>query len=317
MTNANATRRAALITGSAGQIGQKISAHLAGQEKQTIGLYRNQLPKALNNFLPLCGDLLQADSAAAALKSTDTVIHLAWQGGVLGAQSLQGHVPTDSQIQVSNNVVMTQNLVSSMERAHARKIIFISWVGVDRTAKSAVLREKYCAENIILNSNIPEKIIIRAGAVGSGLADSDFIKTASAIARLPLILPLPREKEGIVLTTIQDIVMAVDDALKSRDVGSYCRVIDLTSTEPLSGASIVSALESKIWGKKRLTVGGVIGDVLFRWAEARFGAAKATEAKLSDYFEASTVAKKPPVIGVPPVVFGQERGRKIEPINAV
>lgn len=317
MSNANATRRAALITGAAGQIGQKISEHLASQGKQTIGLYRNQLPKAHNNFLPLCGDLMQVDSAAAALKSTDTVIHLAWQGGVLGAPSLQGQIPTDAQIQVSPNVLMTQNLVRSMERAHARKIIFISWVGVDRGAQSAMLREKYWAENIILNSNIPEKIIIRAGAIGSGLSESDFIKTAAAIAKVPLILPLPRDKNGIVLTTINDILLSVDEVLKSKDNGQYCRIIDLTSTEPVTGASIVSALESKIWGKKRLTVGGVIGDVLFRWAEARFGAAKSTEPKLSDYFEASTVAKKPPVQGVPPVVFGQERGQKTEPLHAI
>jgi nucleoside-diphosphate-sugar epimerase len=317
MTSSSSNRRTAFITGSAGQIGQKISEHLSSQGKHAIGLYRNQLPKALNNFLPLCGDLLQPDSAMAALKSTDTVIHLAWQGDVLGAPSLHGHYPSDAQIQVSSNVVMTQNLVRAMERSNARKIVFLSWVGVDRSANSTVLREKYWAENIILNSSIPEKIIIRAGVISGGLSDSGFIKAAASLAKMPLILPLPQKLGGVVLTTVQDILLAVDDALKIKDSGSYCRIIDLTSTEPLSGAAIISAMESKIWGKRRLTIGGSIGDILFRWAESRFGAAKSSEPRLSDYFNAGTVEKKPPVEGVPPVVFGQERGQKMTPVNAL
>lgn len=317
MTNASPARRAAFITGSAGRIGQKISEHLASQGKHAIGLYRNQLPKALNNFLPLCGDLLQADSAMAALKSTDTVIHLAWQGGVLGAHSLQGQTPTDAQIQVSPNVLMTQNLVRAMERSHARKIIFLSWVGVDRAAKSLVLREKYWAENLILNSAIPEKIIIRAGVISSGVHDSEFLKAAVPISKVPLILPLPQKRTGIVLTTVQDTLAAIDDSLRIKDTSSYCRIIDLTSTDPLSGADIISALESKIWGKRRLTIGGALGDILFRWAESRFGAAKSTEPRLSDYFDAGTVEKRPPVEGVPPVIFGQERGQKTSAANAL
>ena len=311
------SRRTALITGSAGQIGQKISEHLSSQSKQSIGLYRNQLPKAINNFLPLCADLLTADSIAPALKSTDTVIHLAWQGGVLGSTNLQQFKPTDAQIQLSSNVLMTQNIVRTMERAQAQKIIFLSWVGVERSAQNTMLREKYWAENIILNSNIPEKIIIRAGVIGTGLQESEFIKAAAAISKLPLILPLPRQVEGIVLTTIKDILSAIDDALKQKPQGGGCKIIDLTSTKPLSGASIVTALESKVWGKNRLTIGGVVGDVIFKWAEGKFGAAKPNEPRLTDFFRVSKITQTHAVDGLPPVVFGIESGQKTEAINAI
>jgi uncharacterized protein YbjT (DUF2867 family) len=293
-----------------------VSQHIAGQGKQTIGLYRNQLPKALNNFLPLCGDLMQSDSALAALKSTDTVIHLAWQGGILGSPALQGQAPTDAQIRVSPNVIMTQNLVSAMERSQAKKIVFLSWVGVSRRASSALLREKYWAESVIINSSIPEKIIIRAGIIAGGLGESDFIKTASSLAKMPLILPLPKFGHGIVMTTLSDVLGVIDDALKSKDGHRPCRIIDLTSTEPLTGAAIVSAMESKVWGKNRVTLGGALGDMLFRWAESRFGAAKINEPKLSDYFDAGTLIKTPPIDGVPPIMLGLTQGMKVEPTKA-
>lgn len=317
MSQSSHSRRTALITGSAGQIGQKLAEHLSEQGKQCIGLYRNQLPKGLNNFLPLCGDLLSADSVTAALKSTDTVIHLAWQGGVLGSPNLRGYAATDAQIQLSSNVLMTQNIVRAMERANAQKIIFLSWVGVGRGTTSTLLREKYWAENIILNSNIPEKIIIRAGAIGTGLGDSEFIRAAAAFSKLPLILPLPSQVEGIVLTTLKDILWAIDEALKQKDSAGSCKIIDLTSTAPLSGASVVTALESKVWGKKRLTIGGYVGDVLFKWTEAKFGAAKANEPRLSDFFQASRITQDQPVAGLPPIVFGIDRGHKTEPVNAI
>ena len=83
-TNHN-SRRTALITGAAGELGQSICAHLAAEGKQIIGLYRKKLPKAHKNILPLCCDLNTVESLVAPLKSTDTVIHLAWQGGVLGS----------------------------------------------------------------------------------------------------------------------------------------------------------------------------------------------------------------------------------------
>ncbi len=312
------SRRAALITGAAGELGQRICEHLAGQGKNIIGLYRNKLPKAHKNMLPLCCDLNEADSIVAPLKSTDTVIHLAWQGGVLGSCGKNSAEISDDMVRASENVILTRNLVRAMERANAQKIVFLSWVGVDRRGDNVMLREKYWAENIIINSAIPEKIIIRAGVIGTGQNDSDFYKAAAVLAKIPLILPLPRKIEGVVLTTIKDVLWAVEQALKQnqgKDAG--CRVIDLTSTTPSSGASVLEAMDIKAWGRRRLVIRGIIGNALFCWTEKKFGTAKVNEAKMTDFFAASTINLRAPAQGLPPTAIGSSQGHKTDLISAL
>lgn len=312
------SRRAALITGAAGDLGQRICEHLASQGKNIIGLYRNRLPKAHKNMLPLCCDLNAADSIVAPLKSTDTVIHLAWQGGVLGSSRKNGAEISDEAVRNSENVNLTRNIVQAMERANAEKIIFISWVGVDRRSDNVMLREKYWSENIIINSAIPEKIIIRAGVIGTGLMDSEFYKSAGVLAKIPLILPLPRKIEGVVLTTLKDVLWGVDQAIKpgqGHDVG--CRIIDLTSTTPSSGASVLEAMDTKAWGHRRLVIRGILGNALFRLTEGKFGTAKPGEAKMTDFFAASTICSKSPAQGLPAMTFGSSQGHKTDLINAL
>jgi nucleoside-diphosphate-sugar epimerase len=307
-----------LITGAAGGLGQKICEHLAGQGKNIIGLYRNRLPKAHKNMLPLCCDLNAAESIVAPLKSTDTVIHLAWQGGVLGSCAKNGMDTTDEGIKAAENVLLTRNIVRAMERANAQKIIFLSWVGVDRRADKVMLREKYWAENLIINSTIPEKIIIRAGVIGTGQIDGELYRAAGILAKIPLILPLPRKMEGIVLTTIKDLLWAIDQALTTKPgKDSGCRIIDLTSTSPSSGSKVLEAMDTKAWGHRRLFLRGIIGNALFRLTEKKFGAARPGEATVSDYFAASTMYSKPAAEGLPPTSLGSAQGHKTDLINAL
>jgi nucleoside-diphosphate-sugar epimerase len=311
MTIAHATRRAALITGAAGKIGSRVVEHLAQQHKSVIGLYRNKLPASHKNVLPLCCDLLNPEAVVAPLKSTDTVIHLAWQGGILGSSSKTSS--SSDGIQHADNVVLTANIVKAMERANARKIILLSWVGVDRKSPNAMLREKYWAENIVINSAIPEKIILRAGVIGGCGVDGEFFKAANPVTRMPLLLPLPRQADGLVLTTISDILWAIDEALRvSSQKDQYCRIVDLTSTTPSSAADLVRAIDCKVRGKKRLTVGGYLGDVLFHWSERKFGAAKTGEPRLTDFFAPSRLSGKTPAEGIPPTTTGLQIGHKVD-----
>lgn len=311
-------KRAALITGVAGTIGSKIADHLAGQNKQLIGLYRNKLPSSHKNVLPLCSDLMSTDSIHAPLKSTDTVIHLAWQGGVLGASSSRIIDSTEEHIRSSQNVMMTINLVRAMERVNARKIIFLSWVGVDRKASSTMLREKYWAENAVINSSIPEKIIIRAGILGGSGMETEFFKAADSVTRMPIFLPLPRSADGLVLTTMKDIFWAVDEALKvSSGQEAYCRVVDLTSTTPTTGAELLAAMDSKKRGKQRLTLGGFFGDLLFRWAVKKFGTAKINEPRITDFFVAGKLVEKSPAAGIPATRLGMHIGHPTDVASAL
>ena len=300
-------KRAALITGVAGTIGSKLADHLAAQTRQLIGLYRNKLPSSHKNVLPLCSDLMSTDSIHAPLKSTDTVIHLAWQGGVLGAASSRSVDATDEHIRSSQNVIMTINLVRAMERVNARKIIFLSWVGVDRKSP-----------NTVINSSIPEKIIIRAGILGGSGVETEFYKAADSVTKLPIFLPLPRSADGLVLTTMQDIFWAVDEALKvSSGQEPYCRVVDLTSTSPTTGAELLAAIDSKKRGKRRLTLGGFLGDLLFRWAVKKFGTAKINEPRITDFFVAGRLLEKSPAEGIPATRLGMLIGHPTDVASAL
>jgi len=311
-------KRAALITGVAGTIGSKLADHLAAQNRQLIGLYRNKLPSSHKNVLPLCSDLMSTDSIHAPLKSTDTVIHLAWQGGVLGAASSRTVDSTDEDIRSSQNVIMTINLVRAMERVNARKIIFLSWVGVDRKSPNTMLREKYWAENAVINSSIPEKIIIRAGILSGSGVETEFYKAADSVTKLPMFLPLPLSAEGLVLTTMQDIFWAIDEALKvSSGQEAYCRVVDLTSTSPTTGAALLAAMDSKKRGKRRLTLGGFLGDLLFRWAVRKFGTAKINEPRITDFFDAGRLLEKSPAEGIPATRLGMLIGHPTDVTSAL
>lgn len=310
-------KRAALLTGAAGQIGQKISDYFAGKNKSIIGLYRSQLPKAHKDFLPLCCDLTNSDAIVAPLKSTDCVVHLAWQGGVLGSNKFRGKKPSDLEIRNSYNVNITKNIISAMEKSGTRRIVFLSWVGVDRNSNSIMLREKYWAENAIINSNIPEKIIIRAGLVAKGLNENPFFKAANKFAKIPMFLPLPKNISGVVMTTLDDIIWSIENAMKIEENDQVgCRVVDLTSTAPESAASIVSAMDTKVWGKRRLTIGGLVGDALFKFTDRNLGRSKSESATLSDFFEASSIPSKCPAEGLPPTVIGKNVGHKVEIKNA-
>ena len=311
-----------MITGAAGQLGQKVAEHLSAQGKNIIGLYRNRLPTAHKNLLPLWCDLNATETIVAPLKSTDTVIHLAWQGGVLGSAKAatfqHGLEISDEKIQASPNVTTTRNLIRAMERAHSQKIIFVSWVGVDKRATSVMLREKYWAENCVINSAIPIKIIIRVGIVGAGLPDSDFVRAAASVRKIPLLLPVPKNINGVVLTTLPDFIWAIDEALKVVDSkAAGCRVIDLTSTIPSTGASIVAALDFRSRGKRSLKVGGAVGDILFKWAERKFGNTRLAESKITDYLEASTVAVSIPGEGLPAITTAKDAGNKIAVASAI
>jgi nucleoside-diphosphate-sugar epimerase len=310
-------RRTALITGAAGQLGHKVAEHLSSQGKNIIGLYRNKLPASHKNLLPLWCDLQATETIVAPLKSTDTVIHLAWSGGVLGSTKLapyqRDHDVTDEKIQASPNVTTTRNLIKAMERANSQKIIFVSWVGVDKRATSVLLREKYWAENLVINSSIPTKIIIRAGIIGAGLSGSDFLRAASSVGKIPLFLPVPRNIDGVVITTLPDFIWAIEEALKVQEgAPQSCRIIDLTSTSPSSGASIVAALDLKSRGKRSLKIGGVVGDMLFRWTEKKFGTTNPSDSKLTDYLDASKVSVTVPADGLPCIVTARDAGNKIE-----
>ena len=154
--------------------------------------------------------------------------------------------------------------------------------------------------------------------IGTGQADTEFYRSAGILARIPLILPLPRRIEGVVLTTLKDVLWALDQALKSKNDGvTACRIIDLMSTTPTSGANVLEAMDTKVWGSRRFMLKGFIGNALFRWAENKFGTARSGEPKMTDYFAASTVCLKSSAPGLPGTVLASTMGHPTNVLDAL
>jgi uncharacterized protein YbjT (DUF2867 family) len=302
-------RRAALVTGAAGRVGQQLCAELARQGKNIIGLYREKLPRAHKNVLPLCCDLRQIESLVPPLKSTDTVVHLAWQDEFLQPQAAAEN--PEYYAKNSTNVVMTQNLIHAMERAGTKRIIFLSWVGVDRHAEQPMLRQKYWAENAVINSQIPEKIIIRAGLISSPEHLAELTRVAGMIAKFPLLLPVPRGFEDVVVTTMADVLRMISDSLRDAAKSEpQCKIIDLASTHPSSLAAILRAVDAKVWNKKRLQLNGFLGQWLYQCLDKKLGFSRRDAARLTDYFDAASLPQRSPAQGLPATPMGISEGLK-------
>ena len=124
-------RRHIMVTGCAGFLGKAICRDIISKGDSIIGLYHQKLPEALDRMMPLCADLRTPEALLAPLRSVETVIHLAWSGGVLGSESLRGIGPSRERMLASGNVAMTLNLVRAMERQGVRRIVFVSWIGAE------------------------------------------------------------------------------------------------------------------------------------------------------------------------------------------
>jgi uncharacterized protein YbjT (DUF2867 family) len=175
---------AVLITGGSGFIGQHLIRKMA-KDRQVIALYHHKLPESMDNVFPVSSDMSTPELLAAPLRGVSTVVHLAWTGGLSGSLESISEDPVVSS-NYSQNLLCLKNLIAAMEKGRCQRIIFVSALGASRTSRSPFLREKYHAEFLILNSKIPEKLIIRSGAVwGDRYGHDRFLNSILKVMKYP------------------------------------------------------------------------------------------------------------------------------------
>jgi hypothetical protein len=282
-------RRHIMVTGCAGYLGRSICREIVAKGESIIGLYHQKLPEALDKMMPLFADLRNPDALLAPLRSVDTVVHLAWAGGVLGSDALRGTTPTRERLLSSANVLLTTNLVRAMERQGVKRIVFVSWLGADDRSDMLVLREKYWAENVILNSRIPEKIILRSGvAVDFDDKACDFAQATFRLTKIPLVTPLPRIFNDVVITSKKDLIdRVVLKATKPCTDSNWMFIDEITSTAPITSSSAVISLTAKWWGQNKWAMGGFLGRYLFKLLDSEFGRLKDGKPRISDFLQIS------------------------------
>lgn len=208
-------KKSIVITGSSGFIGKRLVARLSKTGHSVVSMYHHKLPDPMANVYPVCTDFLTTETLAAPLRGIDTVIHLAWssvQNGVLNSAKTS---QTKSENVGGENLRISKNLISACERAGVKKIVFLSALGAEANASDHFLREKYEVERVILQSSIPQRLILRSSVVCSDDGMNDpFLWSILRLMQFPMIYPVPEFKEKIAPVFIDDLVKALERCLK-------------------------------------------------------------------------------------------------------
>ena len=279
-----------LVTGSAGYLGLTVVEKLVQQNQEIIAAYRSKIPDPMHNLCAMTVDLLNKELLKAPLRGVSTVIHLAWDRG-------RGETSPDASkasrndfkaLESSVNLECLRNLIEAMEHAKTPKIIFISAVGADREAKDSFLREKYLCEQLIINSAIREKIIIRCSPLYGGPKEAGFIQAVKKLMKSQFFYPIPKIDAPISPLHVDDLaeLIAKCSLVKMYD---FCAIVDLVGGEPYSVSRIFKMIAQQT-NKNLFPLGTFIGNLYVNMMERKN---LKHEPKVSEYFAmGSRIEKK-------------------------
>ena len=201
------------------------------------------------------------DLLAAPLRGVDTVVYLAWERNFVGPE---GDVEFDPSLRrAPPNVRLLSNLLRAMEKAGSRRIIFVSACGADREAENPFLREKYIAEYAVLNSRVPEKMILRSSLVCSrdGLNDR-FIRSVTDVMKLPGIYPVPDSKNHLSPVSLADLTECLYRLVHLPLHQKKCGIVELTGNERYRVRELFRLVSDRYSKGSRLQIRGFLGDSL-------------------------------------------------------
>jgi nucleoside-diphosphate-sugar epimerase len=114
---------------------------------------------------------------------------------------------------------------------------------------------------LILNSKIPEKIILRSAVVwGAEDASDKFLRSITRVMKYPLY-PVPLKKDGLAPLHVNDLAKILANACDHEmDEGSA--VLDVTGGESYKVEDLFKIVCDSYLRKSRIGIGGFIGDQL-------------------------------------------------------
>ncbi len=250
-----------LITGSAGFIGRNLLRRLSDRNTPTVGLYRAHLPDPMARVTPVFADLLRIEHLPPTLGDVETVVHLAWN------QSFRSRIEDalwgpEETVLASRNLEMLRNLIQSMEEAKTPRLIFMSVLGASRHAKTLYLQEKYQAELMVLNSKIPEKIILRSAIAFGDINYKDRLVTAiERLMRFPWFYPVPRSKEKLAPIHVSDlceIVLRLIDMV----LPNQAQIIEVAGQQEFALEEVFRIVSQGIGKGAHIPLKGFLGEAL-------------------------------------------------------
>lgn len=254
-------RDSILVAGSAGFVGKPLLRRLAEQGRPLVSLYHAHLPEPLAHMMPIFADMMRAEHLTTALRNVSTVVHLAWSQS-FRSQWEEAVFAQEGHKQDSRNIQMVKNLVHAMEEAGTKRIIFLSALGASRHTESWYLQEKYFAELVILNSKIPEKIILRSPLVFGELNAKDRLVSAiEKLMRFPWFYPVPKyegQLAPIHVNDLCDVIIRLIDV----DVSLGAQLIEIEGSEKLAIEQLFRLVSQGIGKGSHFALKGFLGHAL-------------------------------------------------------
>lgn len=259
---------ATLVTGGSGVIGRALVEKLSKSGRGPIvSMYRLRLPDPVKNVFPVCSDLSSVDLLAAPLRGVDTVVALAWSDNIVGSEGPLAFDPTYKS--VSNNIRCLKNLIDAMERAGTRRIIFASAIGASRSAKTNFLKEKYLGELAVINSDIPEKIIVRSSMVFSPELNNDlFTQSIVNLMKFPGLYPVPRSEQKYAPIHIHDLCQSLEAATIEK-LDQPLAIKEVMGDECYKVEDLFKVVSEKYSRGSKLQLRGAVGNSLVPVFEKR------------------------------------------------
>ncbi len=145
--------RSVVITGANGFVGRNVGMFLSKNGFQTISLVRKD--KTVNFGKTITSETLSETSLVSKIQGADALLHF------IG----QGRQTVDSDYE-KVNVGLTRNVIALCKKAKIKKIIYISGLGVDKSATLGYFISKYKAEQEIICSGLDYTILRASYMIG-------------------------------------------------------------------------------------------------------------------------------------------------------
>ncbi len=250
-----------LVAGSAGFVGKALIRKLSEANQKVNCLYHAHLPDPVPHMTPMFADMLKKEHISSSLNGVHTVVHLAWSQS-FRARWEEAFWAQEGLRQDSRNILMVKNLVSAMEEAGTKRIIFLSALGASKTAESWYLQEKYFAEALILNSKIPEKIILRTSLAYSDLVSKDrFVSAIERLMRFPWVYPVPRHPQKLAPIHVLDLAEIIF-RLISLPTTLPAHLIEVAGGETLDIEDVFRFVSLGIGKGAHIALKGLLGQAL-------------------------------------------------------
>lgn len=249
-----------MITGGSSYLGRRLTAKFSESTLEVTSVYHQHLPEPMKGVYPFCTDFSSPQLLAAPLRDIDTVYHLAWANNIKGSRETS---KKDAKETVMKNLQMTENLIHAMESIGTRRIVFVSAIGAHKLSEQMFLKEKYLCELAIINSKIPEKIIVRSSPLCGGDLNSDrMIMAMDKILKSPVVYPIPGNDQKISPVFVDSMTDVLFNLESFEMNGRSSLIFEVTGSQEFAVKDMFKGLASQKGIGSKWSVSGFLGRAL-------------------------------------------------------